>query len=189
MTDHDDVRALLSTLPRPSAGWFLRSSGEDGAGTIHGSGHALRVAAHAAELALEVGVSPAEREALLLAALWHDIGREHDGGDYFHGARSAGKVLGLGLHLSVEPRVLSLALLVITYHVPDDGWGERAARDHDDPAAAQRVLRVLKDADALDRVRLGPQNLKPQLLRLPASRRRIDRAWALLRATTEEVLP
>ena len=42
-----------------------------------------------------------------------------------------------------------------------------------------RVFRVLKDADALDRVRLG--DLDPSYLRYEVSRESVDRAWELLR--------
>lgn len=51
---------------------------------------------------------------------------------------------------------------------------------------ALRVLRILKDADALDRVRFGHGHLKLHLLRFPESRCRIDRAFELVRATEEE---
>lgn len=177
---------LLFTLPRPDPAWFIRSSGHRADGTIHGVRHARRVGVHALELAAELGATPEEREALRLAALWHDIGRECDGGDYFHGARSAGKVLGLGLHHGVERDVLDLALFAITYHPAPDGRGELAAQEQAEPRAALRVLRILKDADALDRVRFGPGHLKLHLLRFPESRCRIDRAFELVRATEEE---
>jgi len=181
-----DIPGRLDAVPHPDPAWFLRSSGEEASGTIHGVAHARRVAVHALDLADALGASRVERDAVLLAALWHDIGREHDGGDYFHGARSAGKVLGLGLHRGVPPRVLELALFACTYHVPEDGWAERAARYESDPRAALRVLRILKDADALDRVRLGERSLKTDFLRLPESLGLVELAWALLRATEEK---
>lgn len=42
------------------------------------------------------------------------------------------------------------------------------------------VFRALKDADALDRVRLGPHDLAPSYLRFEVSHERIETAWALL---------
>lgn len=48
-----------------------------------------------------------------------------------------------------------------------------------DPEAALRVFRVLKDADGLDRVRLG--DLDPSFFRYDVARERVDRAWELLR--------
>ncbi len=177
---------LLYTLPRPDPAWFLRPDGHQADRSIHGVDHARRVGVHALELAAVLGATPREREALRLAALWHDIGRECDGQDYFHGARSAGKVAGLGLHRGVEPAVLELALFAITYHVPPDGQAEPAAREQAEPRSALKVLRILKDADALDRVRFGPMNLKQGMLRFPESLGRVDRAFALARATDQE---
>ncbi len=186
MTARDPREDLLLTLRRPDPAWFVRPSGFQAAGTIHGIDHARRVGVHALELAAELGATDLEREALRLAALWHDIGRESDGGDYFHGARSAGKVTGLGLHRGVERPVLELALFAITYHVPPDAWGEGAARERADPGSALLVLRILKDADALDRARFGRGHIDPGLLRFPESHRRIERAFELVRITGEE---
>lgn len=50
-----------------------------------------------------------------------------------------------------------------------------------DPTRALRVFRNLKDADALDRVRLGEDDLDTKQLRFRQSRHRVERAWVLLR--------
>jgi hypothetical protein len=173
-------------LARPDPAWFIRSHGEDGSADIHGVGHATRVTIHAVELATVLGLAGWQVESARLAGLWHDIGREHDGGDYFHGARSAGKVIGLGLHRGIALPVLEVALLAVNFHNVEDRWGEDAARFATEPGAALAVFRVLKDADALDRVRFGPGHLKLHLLRFPESRCRVDRAFELVRATEEE---
>lgn len=166
----------------PDSGWYMRPDGEDGSATIHGVAHAWRVGVHARELAAALRLPPWEREALRLAALWHDIGRDSDGRDYFHGGKSAGKVVGLGLHLGVEPVTLEVALLAVTFHSADDRWGEEAAEGASEPESALRVFRVLKDADALDRVRLGAKSLNTEMLRFAQSKRRVERAWELLRS-------
>ena len=173
-----DPWPLLATLPRPDPRWFLRPDGEDASGTIHGVSHTLRVMFHAAEIADALGVATWERDTVVLAALWHDIGRTHDGADYYHGAKSAGKVVGLGLHEGVEQFRLDLALYAVTHHSGDEGHGERAAGWFDDEEAALRIFRILKDADGLDRVRL--RNLDPSRLRLPGSSDRVERAEELL---------
>jgi hypothetical protein len=165
----------------PDASWFLRPDGEDGSAGVHGIAHAWRVGVHASELAEALSLPPWEREALRLAALWHDIGRDSDGGDYFHGGKSAGKVVGLGLHRGVEPVTLEVALLAVTFHSATDRWGEEAAAKSSDPDAALRVYRLLKDADGLDRIRLGARRLDVAMLRFPESRARIERARELLR--------
>jgi hypothetical protein len=142
--------------------------------------HTRRVMIHAEEIATALGAEPRVREAAVLAALWHDIGRTDDGGDYYHGAKSAGKVVGLGLHRGLPPPVVELALLAVTHHSGGEEYGVRAAEEFpDDPDAALLVFRILKDADGLDRVRLG--DLDVTRLRLPGSDRRVDRAEDLLR--------
>jgi HD superfamily phosphodiesterase len=172
----------------------MRPNGYDAAGTIHGLGHTRRVLVHASELAEILGLSAWERDAATCAALWHDIGRTNDGADYYHGAKSAGKVVALGLHRGIDQRVYETALYAITHHCGDEEYGARAARhvgfyaaegdglyrwEHVDEEAALRVFRMLKDADGLDRVRLN--DLDPWRRRYEESRDRVDRAWELLR--------
>jgi HD superfamily phosphodiesterase len=181
--DVDDPLHLLRSLPRPDAAWFVRPDGTTGAFGMHGVAHTGRVMVHAVELARAVGVAPWELQAVTLAALWHDAGRTHDGRDDLHGAKSAGKAVGLSLHRGVEARVLETALHAVTFHSTDDEDGEAGIRWLADPAAALRVLRILKDADALDRVRFS--GLDTTYLRLAPSRARVDQAHALLRAVPE----
>ena len=161
--------------------WFVRPDGRDASRTIHGVGHTMRVHVHASEIAEALGLAPWECEALHYAAMWHDIGRTNDGVDCYHGAKSAGKVVGLGLHTAIDPVVLSVALFAVTHHSGNETHAERAAARSDDPEATLRVFRVLKDADGLDRVRLGTGDLDPSYLRFPVSKTRVDRAWELLR--------
>ena len=172
------LQALLARLPSPNPRWFRRPDGRDGSRGIHGVGHTVRVMVHATELGEALRVAAWELQALERAALWHDIGRTNDGGDYYHGAKSAGKVVGLGLHANVPPHVLEAALYAVTHHSGDEGHGERAAARLSDPDAALRIFRILKDADGLDRVRLG--DLDVNQLRHPVSRMRVGRAEELL---------
>ncbi len=161
--------------------WFVRPDGRDASRTIHGVAHATRVHIHALELAETLDMAPWERSALHYAAMWHDIGRTHDGVDYYHGAKSAGKVVGLGLHTDLDPVILEAVLFAVTHHCGDETHAESAALRSHDPEATLRIFRVLKDADALDRVRLGRGDLEPSFLRFEESWARIDRAWELLR--------
>lgn len=174
MTRTDDSR-----LPRIPRTWFVRPNGIDGSHGIHGIPHALRVWVHADALAADLDLPAWEREAVCLAAIWHDIGRTDDGTDYYHGAKSAGKVVGLGLHEGVDPIVLETALYAVTHHSGSEEHGEQGAVWTSDPVASLRVFRVLKDADALDRVRLG--DLDDSYLRYAPSCLRVDRAYELLR--------
>lgn len=167
-------------LPGVPASWFERPDGSSGAYGIHGIGHTLRVWIHAQEIAEALGLAEWQREALHYAALWHDLGRTDDGVDYYHGAKSAGKVQGLGLHTEVEPQTRDVALYAITHHCGSEEHGERAAMWLPDREGALAVFRVLKDADGLDRVRLGADELDVRQLRFEVSPQRVERAWELL---------
>jgi hypothetical protein len=118
------------------------------------------------------------RDTAILAALWHDIGRTDDGADYYHGAKSAGKAVGLGLHRGLPQQVVDVALYAVTHHSGGEEYGVRAAQELDDTLAALRVFQILKDADGLDRVRL--EDLDVGRLRLPGSGARAARAQELL---------
>lgn len=165
-------------LPQVPAEWFVRPDGFDASQTIHGIAHTQRVWVHAQEIAEDLSLSQNEVEALHCAALWHDIGRTNDHADYYHGAKSAGRVIGLGLHRPLGDDVREMALYAVTHHSGDEAHAERGVAWTSDPAATLRVIRVLKDADALDRVRLG--GLDVSYLRFEVSGQRIERAWNLL---------
>ena len=166
--------------PTVPASWFDRPDGSSGAHGIHGTAHTLRVWTHAQEIAGALEMADWQVEALHYAALWHDIGRTHDGADYYHGAKSAGKVQGLGLHVGIDPQVRDTALYAITHHCGSEEHGRSAASWLPDPDGALQVFLVLKDADGLDRVRLGRHDLDVGQLRFEVSKGRVARAWELL---------
>jgi len=159
--------------------WFARPDGSSGAGAIHGTGHTKRVRSHALAIADELEFSEWERQAIECAACWHDIGRTNDGSDYYHGAKSAGKVIGMELHLAFDPRVLEAALFAVTHHCGSETHAERSVGFTRDPDATLRIFRVLKDADALDRVRLRG-GIDTSFLRYEVSHGLVQRAWQLL---------
>jgi hypothetical protein len=172
------VEAFLSTFPEPDPAWFVRPDGRQVSAGIHGIGHTRRVMIHAAEVAFALDISAEERHATVQAALWHDIGRTNDGRDYFHGGKSVGKVVALGLHHGTATGVLEMIFSAIEHHPAPDEYGLRAARELSAHESAIRVFQVLKDADGLDRVRLG--DLDARQLRYAVSRQREERALELL---------
>lgn len=142
---------------------------------IHGSAHVTRVLVWSETLAGLIGRPDAlRREELRWAAAVHDVGRENDGVDAGHGDRSATWVTRELAVLRPETRDLDLAFIaeLCRWHETPDRRTERLSLE----------LLLLKDADALDRCRLG--DLDPSRLRLARSRTLIERAAQLERLTS-----
>ena len=154
--------------------WFVR-----GPGGIHGIGHVMRVRTHALALTEALGVEPRLARAIERAAAWHDIGRVDDGVDDHHGERSVARAIQLGLPAGEPEAVAGPALFAVRWHSRSDQEGLDAAARAPEPEAAAFVLKVLKDADGLDRVRIG--DLDTSRLRFEASRARVAEAWRMLR--------
>ena len=120
---------------------------------------------HAQRLLERLVWTEADGELVLRAALWHDIGRYGDGVEPGHGASSVARADELGLAAGLAPADAAVVRFAILRHsLPDHGAPELAAqlatsedraRRLAEPQRALRVLWLLKDADALDRIRLG----------------------------------
>jgi HD superfamily phosphodiesterase len=162
--------------------WFQRLS------RLHGPSHTRRVHVHAQRLLGQV--ERPEADAALRAALWHDIGRLGDGVEPEHGRLSAERVDALGLAAGLAPADAAVVRFAICRHSLSDRGAEKEAErlaDVQDPARrlaqperALRVLWLLKDADALDRVRLGfGEQADPRQLRHPGAIDLIPFAGAL----------
>ena len=132
------------------AKWFTHDS------HLHGVSHTQRVHIHAQRLVRKLSWTEDDAGVALSAALWHDIGRVNDGWDPRHGARSAALIVKRGLHASLSEADAQVVLFAVRYHCRSDGRGASHAAGQDDPERALRILWLLKDADALDRVRLAP---------------------------------
>jgi len=146
----DDARTWAGRAAHVPAQWFARESG------LHGVRHTQRVHIHAQRLVRDLDWPEHDARVVLEAALWHDIGRVNDGWDPRHGALSAERVADRGLDAELPEADALIARFAIRCHSRSDGHGERRAIDESDPERALGVLWLLKDADALDRVRLAP---------------------------------
>jgi HD superfamily phosphodiesterase len=167
-----EVTAWAARAPQVPQQWFRRHS------RLHGPGHTGRVHVHAQRLLEQLGWPDADADLVLRAVLWHDIGRLGDGVEPDHGRLSAERADELGLTATLTPDDAAVVRFAIRRHsLRDRGSEEEAARlgRADDPARrlaqperALRVLWLLKDADALDRVRLGlGEQADPRQLRHP----------------------
>lgn len=129
--------------------WFDHPS------TIHGRGHTLRVMILADRLcarAIEEGLPVSETlyRNLMTAALIHDLARKHDGICQEHG----GWARATKRHIAEDH--------FLGFKLPEDEWQEIAAaveaHSRHDPSAPWpqgSLIALLKDADGLDRFRLG----------------------------------
>ncbi len=169
-----DIAAWIARAPRVPPEWFRHES------RLHGVGHTQRVHIHTQRLAEVLDWRDDDTRLALRSALLHDIGRWHDGLDPWHGASSATRAERLGLADDLSRAEADLVLFAVKYHSRSDEravatldrWAARQGRGGDadglDPYRALRVLWLLKDADALDRVRLPlDEGADPRLLRHP----------------------
>jgi hypothetical protein len=150
---------------------------------LHGQAHVARVLVHALRLVEAVG---AEEEAprIWAAVYLHDIARRHDGGCRRHGADAWARLASL-------PDVQALFTRG-GVHPEDHPAIEAAVTRHcnGEPSPGEphyRLMALLKDADGLDRVRLG--DLKPQWLRHDEARTMVAFAQRLYDETNYVLKP
>ena len=147
--------------------------------SIHGVKHAWRVLFHTLLICELCTLPEPDRDLLITAALYHDIGRDNDGLCYVHGQRSVEKMAALNL-APPDPAAFEILKFIVTYHCIDDNRAEADLAQLDSAARERtwRLFGVLKDADGLDRVRI--RDLDVRYLRNPES--------ALLAGLAEELL-
>jgi len=134
----------------------------------HGVAHSKRVMILAETIAIMCGCNKQEIQILRKAAAYHDIGRIDNSVGEGHGFTSAQKAIYHGL-LS-NSRVDQDAIHLIEQHCLPD-----SRKDH-------FLLRIFKDADALDRVRFGNQEcgLDTKYLRTGHAKQLVGFAYMLL---------
>jgi hypothetical protein len=148
------------------------------ASTIHGQSHVSRVMVHAFRLIHATGWTE-EAPRLWAAVYLHDLARTHDGVCYRHGGDAMKK-------FDTLPRVREL---FARGGVTDDDYAiiHTAVVHHSIPKELERdhphwrLTSLLKDADALDRVRIG--DLDPTFLRNHQAHRMVGFAQRLFDET------
>ncbi len=147
----------------------------------HGQAHVARVMVHALRLLDATGTMETEARRVWAAVYLHDLARTHDGVCHRYGAAA---VLKLRTSEELQHRFAAARLttgdpvdveLAVTVHCLP--MKHEPARDH----AAGPLVALLRDADGLDRVRLG--DLNPSYLRWPQSAEMVEFAGRLFDAT------
>lgn len=129
---------------------------------VHGSGHINRVLLLSGLISWQEDLTESLLRQYFAACSYHDVGRYFDGLDLEHGARSAEQLAGLTGYAGES--LLELQAAVAAHSQPDARMEEMLSLYA--PADMERTRHLaclLKDADNLDRVRLG--DLKPEFLR------------------------
>lgn len=141
-------------------------------GLLHGVPHMTRVFILQELICdrLEEQGTVVNRHAIRWAASVHDVGRLDDGIDLEHGRRSA-EWMRKNQPQSMSAEAVDIATYIVHWHVPHDS----------DAPVMTTELKVLKDADGLDRVRLG--DLDESYLRTDAARNLVQTARQLCEAS------
>ena len=138
---------------------------------IHGRLHSARVLIHALFLSKLKGLSVADRNILCTAALWHDTGRKNDGYCKEHGYSGYTNYKNDCMGASEKPN--DIVSFLIKYHCRSDaeGYAEIGKKPilNAQKERVTMLYSIFKDADALDRVRLGIRDLDVNQLRCSES--------------------
>lgn len=160
---------------RPKIEWLLREKLVSG---IHGIMHMARVLILQevlTELLITEGMN-LDRIALRWAAITHDVRRINDEIDESHGQRSA-EWVKKNLRDVIPDSSLSKVVYINEWHA------------HSRKSTPKNLpeLFVLKEADSLDRIRLGKQYFNPRYLHYPVSKFLILPAEVLYKESTYNI--
>lgn len=156
----------------------LNESQFDNHSGLHGVMHTYRVMVHVLRLGLLSG-KISETRIAFFAAYIHDMARKHDGYCTRHGADAANYKLPVYRKLFLSQGVTNKELIIIGKAVTLHSTGNELPGDDPD----WYTVAILKDADALDRIRLGNDNLDPSYLRLQETHQCVEFAEYLFDQT------
>lgn len=136
---------------------------------VHGMGHTLRVSIFCALLGELLGQEQ-QGQIAAVAALFHDMARDHDFDDPLHGKRAAEAIVPKFKEyicsIGFDDEDIFAMQCAIEWH----SYTKELPQNH----PFSLITYILKDADALDRIRL--KNLDPRYLRLASDMAIIDMA-------------
>lgn len=130
--------------------------------TIHGPNHIERVLFHTNVLAILMDLNDEDYKIVMDGAMYHDSGRINDYEDNFHGFQSAcmlNKIMKNDPFYK-EKQNLNILKAIVDYHSIDDNRFSSIVEYYgvNDKERCKKLASILKDADALDRVRFLPSD-------------------------------
>jgi len=156
----------------------LRKEYFDHQSSIHGINHTYRVMYHVLQIAGATGLKK-EGVIAFCAAYIHDMARVHDGYCTEHGKWAVERKLKLYSNLfykfGLNDKDLRKVETAVTYH--------SITKELEKSDKAYTVTALLKDADALDRIRLGDNGLDIRYLRFVESKSMVNNAESIFFAT------
>lgn len=157
---------------------------------IHAASHCERVLLYVLIIGEKIfGEDYESLEILAQSAIFHDTRRQDEYLDTGHGARAA-VYYERFCHDNDDIVFHPEAVFLMRYHDRDDNIGKEAIRERFDKDA-DRVLKlhaIFKDADALDRWRLGSKGIDPKYLRTEASKNLVGYSHRIVKETMSESL-
>ncbi|MCO5265351.1 MAG: hypothetical protein M9948_05655 [Lentimicrobium sp.] len=150
----------------------------DNPSRLHGVMHSYRVMIHTLYLGFITGREKEARNAFF-AAYIHDMARKHDGYCTKHGADAAQHKLPEYAEKFIKNGATQKDLVVIGKAVTLHSTGLELPKEDTD----WHTVAILKDADAIDRIRLGQHDLNPSFLRYKETHNCISFGVKLYNAT------
>lgn len=176
LEDRNLMSALINYLMDINSNWQYYSN-------EHGINHSFRVLLFSLYLASVKNLSIEDISILIEGAKYHDIGRHNDTTDSSHGRRGARKLTAI---LPVNTSNLNIIQAIVELHSIEDSNYDTIVRKYNIscPDKFKILYSILKDADALDRVRLSMDydyysSLDPSMLRLEESMKLIKASHQL----------
>lgn len=150
----------------------------------HTKEHCARVLLLALIIGDKFGLSDEEMDALSMASMFHDSRRVDDWLDKGHGKRAAEYYKDYcnehNIHFDIK------AYYIMSYHDQDDAIGLLEMEKLPEMKESCMLLyKIFKDADGLDRLRLGPKGLNINMLRTEEAVKLVDFAKYLLQKSRE----
>ena len=146
---------------------------------IHGLSHTKHVIFYALVIGVLENVEISDFEILARASKLHDIGRIHDGFCQIHGYLSWRKAYRNNLLQDIESNQRETVRYMVENHCISDQLAYKELEEYQikEKKRAHKLFEILKDADALDRFRLG--DFDSQFLRRSVSNTLISLAQSI----------